>query len=162
MITISANTIFKVLAPTLSLQAVTAADTVQLSYSVDGVTFTNAESTFTGTQSFSENVTGLFLKVDKACYCTEPVEFPTIGTVAITVTAPSHGKIKVVDFRTKQPINLAAFPKGEKFECIWYDATTKWRFVKWTIGGVDYTDERPVIVASANATVAITLVELPR
>lgn len=162
MITISANTIFKVQCPTLSLQGVNGSDAVQLSYSVDGVTFTNYEETFTGTQSFAENVTGLFLKVNKACYCTEPVIFPNIGTIAVTVTAPSHGKIKVVDYRTKQPINLAAFPKGEKFECIWYDATTKWRFVKWTIGGVDYVDERPVIEASANTTVAITLVELPR
>lgn len=164
MITIPADKVFQLSTPIFALQKSTGAPEgdVTLSISVDGTNFTALEETFSGTKVFHNYPAGLYLKCDKAVYFTGNIETPLLGTSTITVTAPAHGQIKVVDYRTKQPVNLSAVPNGTQVECIWFDTTSKWRFDKWTIGGVDYTDERPVVTLTTNTTIAITLTELPR
>lgn len=160
MIQIPANTAFKAFAPTFTLQGPDTTTAVTVSISVDGTTFTALEDTFTGAQTFSNYATNTFLKCSAAVMCSDDSAKIAPATYTITVTAPSHGQIKVVDMRTKQPV--ASVTAGDLIECIWFDTTCKWQFVKWTIGGVDYEDERPAVAINANTTIAVTLVELPR
>lgn len=167
MITIPANTPFLLSTPIFALQkADSETGDVTVKMAVDPNTaaadWTPIEETFSGTHVFHNYPSGLYLKCDHAVYFTGNVETPPIGTSIINVSAPTAGQIKIVDYRTKQPVTLSAVPNGTQVECIWFDTTCKWRFVKWTIGGVDYTDERPVVALTANTTIAITLIELPR
>lgn len=170
MITIPANTPFLLSTPIFALQkADTEPGDVTVKMAVEPNTeandWTPIEETFSGTHVFHNYPSGLYLKCDHAVYFTGNVETPPIGTSTINVSAPTAGQIKVVDYRTKQPVNLSAVPNGTQVECIWVPAKgyvlISWSF---TIGETTTTvsEERPVFTVTQAVTVAANLVHLPR